>query len=239
MGKLFVFWYMVGLLLMLTVGVPDWLAFSNGLFLVFFACCALDIERQLGEKRVIRWGRAFAAGLLTFSVEWLGVATGWPFGSYHYTAVLGFSLGGVPLTIAFAWVGVIVTAVLLSDSGNKWIRALWAGLCTVIFDLVLDPVAYARGFWSWEGEGGYYGIPFTNFASWFIISFALSFLFPIRKTPFPIRRKAVRLSQMMLLMFGVLGLPERQYLPILIAVAASALLERGLRHGIFKRTSRI
>ncbi|MHA7962602.1 carotenoid biosynthesis protein [Paenibacillus sp. CAU 1782] len=236
MGKLFVFWYVVGLLLMLTVGVPDWLAFSNGLFLVFFACCALDVERLLGEKVVIRWGRAFAAGLLTFSVEWLGVATGWPFGTYHYSSVLGFSLGGVPLTIAFAWAGVIVTAVLLSDSGSKWLRAFWVGLCTVIFDLVLDPVAYARSFWSWEGDGGYYGIPFSNFASWFLISFALSFLFPIRAVPVPVRRKAVTLSQMMLMMFGLLGIREEQYLPILIAVAASALLEGGLRYKIAKRT---
>lgn len=230
MGKLFYFWYTVGLLLMLTVGVPSWLSFSNGLFLVFFACYALQIESRLGGSKGVWLGRALLAGFLTFSVEWLGVAVGWPFGAYHYTPVLGFSVGGVPIAIAFAWVGVLVTALLLKNWRSKWQRALWAGCCTVIFDFVLDPVAYSRGFWTWEGEGFYYGIPFSNFAAWFGISFVLSFLYPLRQIPWPVQKSAVRLSQLMLLMFGALGLREGQFIPILIAAAACAALEGGIRY---------
>ncbi|WP_338555637.1 carotenoid biosynthesis protein [Paenibacillus sp. KS-LC4] len=225
MRKLFLFWYAVGLILMLTIGVPTPLAFSNGLFLVFYAMYAVSLEQGLRERTPLGWGRIAFVGLSTFGVEWLSVTTGWPFGEYNYTPVLGFLLGGVPVTIACAWVGVFLNGMLLSKGVNRWARALQTGLFTVTLDLVLDPVAYARGFWLWEEDGAYFGIPATNFISWFMISAALSLLFPVREISNAVRREAARLGQLMLLMFGVLGMKEGLYVPMLIAVAAAAVLE--------------
>lgn len=221
----FLFWYVIGLLLMLTVGVPAPLAFSNGLFLVFFALYAIDIEGRMGERAGSRWLRVAVVGLFTFGVEWLSVKTGWPFGSYNYSSILGIQLGGVPLTIACAWVGVLLSAIMLAQGQSRWIRALQAGIWTVAFDLVLDPVAFARGFWTWEGEGLYFGVPLTNFIAWFILSAGLSLMFPTRLVPHKVRKEAVRLSQLMLLMFGILGLKEGMFVPMIVAVVATAAAE--------------
>ncbi|EBD8094888.1 carotenoid biosynthesis protein, partial [Salmonella enterica] len=43
-------WYIIGATLMLTIGVPDVLSFSNGLFLIFYALYVLDLIYQ-GRKR--------------------------------------------------------------------------------------------------------------------------------------------------------------------------------------------
>jgi putative membrane protein len=226
---LFLFWFAVGLLLMMTVGVPDWLAFSNGLFLVFFAAYALEVERGLGESNKTRWGRAAGLGAATFGIEVVGVATGWPFGEYEYTSVLGAAPLGVPLAIACAWVGVIANIVIVAEHRSRWLRALFTGLWVLVFDLVLDPVAYARDFWRWQHEGGFFGVPATNFAAWFAIAFILSLCYPRRETPYPVRREAVRLLQAMLLMFGLLGLKEGLTVPFYIAAVSVAVAEGVLR----------
>lgn len=47
--------------------------------------------------------------VLSWLVETLGVNTGFPFGIYHYTAILFPQLpGGVPLSVMFAWVLVVL-----------------------------------------------------------------------------------------------------------------------------------
>lgn len=223
--KLFYFWYAVGLLLMSTIGVPDFLHFSNGMFLILFAVYAFELDRKLGEGLSKILPRVFIIAMITISVEWLGVMTGFPFGSYEYTPLLGFSILGVPIAIGFAWVGVVYMAVLITDRGSRWMRALSVGACTVLLDLVLDPVAYELAFWSWEGEGGYYGVPGANFVSWFIISAFMSLLFPVRSVPLTIRKDACRLMQFMLLMFGVLSVLHELWIAGFIAAAGIVFME--------------
>src|SRR5688572_14933371 len=43
------------------------------------------------------------AGALGFATELAGVATGRPFGRYHYSGKLGPRIGGVPVLAAAAW----------------------------------------------------------------------------------------------------------------------------------------
>lgn len=242
----FVCWYSCGLVLMLTIGVPSWLLFSNGLFLVLYAVYALQIEAELGEPAGLRIVRAIGIGGAAFLAEWIGVASGKPFGTYSYTSELGFLVGGVPITMTCAWVGVVTSAVMLAEgSGSRAIRAVKAGLWTVALDLVLDPVAFARGFWIWGNHGGasaggesglgslagmsYYGIPFANFASWFCLTALLSFCYPLRGTGTAARTENVRLMQLMLLMFGLLGMKAGQAMPPILAAAACLILERKVR----------
>jgi len=42
-------------------------------------------------------------------------------------------------------------------------------------DIVLDPGAVALGFWSF-GEGGFYGVPLTNYAGWVLSATVAVFL---------------------------------------------------------------
>jgi hypothetical protein len=124
-----------------------------------------------------RWVLPVAA-LAGFAAEALGVATGFPFGRYQYTETLSPSLCGVPMVMAAAWSVLIVYARQMTPSpvrGAAWMTAM---------DLVIDPMAAGRlGYWAWEGTGPYYGIPWTNFAGWFFVSWIL--LAAIRKPPVP------------------------------------------------------
>lgn len=134
-----------------------------------------------------RW-RALLAGLcvilLSYVVEMLGVTTGFPFGSYHYTGILFPSLpGGVPLAVMFAWILVVFGsygAVIERKKATNLIarlgHVLLAAALATLLDLAIEPVAaYVERYWQWlrAGSFSYYGVPLANFVSWFIVAFAL------------------------------------------------------------------
>ncbi|MEK5135258.1 carotenoid biosynthesis protein [Bacillus sp. FSL W8-0645] len=218
----FIGWYLVGLILMVFFEVPAWLQFANGIFLVLYACCVIEIGRQIYGS----WGfvikRAAIVGVLTFTVEWVGITTGFPFGAYDYYPTLGFLVAGVPLTIAFAWVGVFLNSLFLSSQQSKWRRAVETGIWIVLLDLILDPVAAERKFWVWYDGGGFYGIPFENFVSWGMIGAGLSFLFPLVSIDQKALSWTSRIYQAMVFFFGLLalkgGLDVIFYLALIIVI---------------------
>src|SRR5262245_36652570 len=73
---------------------------------------------RYGLKGVIAF--AVICLLVSNAIENLGVATGFPFGPYHYTDALGPKLGYVPLLIGPAYLGVgylswVIGTVLVAD----------------------------------------------------------------------------------------------------------------------------
>lgn len=235
MGWLFWIWYSIGAILLLTIGVPKVLDFSNGLFLVFYALYALylchraDLFYKMSDQSVSvdtkpLWSRLIFAGVIIWlggmALEWLGVHSGWPFGEYSYTSVLGALIYGVPWTLGFAWIGVVAGGVLLSSSSSRQridnqrhqhtgiyllVRACKVGVWIILLDLVLDPVAHARGFWHWANAGGFYGVPWSNFIAWFVVGGLLSMMLPRLILTVRILRHATFLYQGMLLLFGLLA----------------------------------
>ncbi|HYO49457.1 MAG TPA: carotenoid biosynthesis protein, partial [Chloroflexia bacterium] len=131
-------------------------------------------------------GLLFALGV---SLEYVGVLTGVPFGRYTYTGVLIPELPGrVPLAIGFAWLMIVVsglvTARLMLRIGRPHsiaaivtTSALGAALA-VGLDLLLEPVAYhVKRYWLWDDvSGGYYGVPWSNFATWFVAALVMNVL---------------------------------------------------------------
>lgn len=241
MRYLFWGWYAIGLVLMLAFYVPDFLHFSNGLFLIFFALYAIQLEVQnrdtfmqsngiLGNRPLSIVMRALVVGVVTYVLEGIGTQTGYPFGTYHYSHTLSLFGESVPIAIGFAWIGVMSSAILLSTATSRWVRALQAGLWALLFDLVLDPVAFSRGFWEWQGHGIYAGVPWQNFASWFVTAFLLSWLYPLRISYQKPLAEGVRLYQGMLLMFGILGIKEGLYTPFMISLVGSVIAEGVLRY---------
>lgn len=112
-----------------------------------------------------------AVALLGFAVEAAGVRTGFPFGAYAYTGVLRPQLLGVPVVMGLAWMSLVAFAcdfarrLRLSPLPATVFAALW----TTAIDLVIDPLAANHfRYWTWTHGGTYYGIPFTNFAGWFV-----------------------------------------------------------------------
>jgi putative membrane protein len=132
-----------------------------------------------------RWGArpALAAlvvvAALTVVAEIVGVATGWPFGRYAYTGVLQPSVAGVPLLIPLAWFGLGLPAreVGARLAGSPAGRVIAGAVAMTAWDLFLDPQMVREGFWRWDADGFYRGIPASNYAGWLLVSLVVMLVF--------------------------------------------------------------
>ncbi len=112
--------------------------------------------------------------VMTWAVEATGVATGLPFGHYHYTAALQPQLLGVPILIAGAWLMMIppswavARAITGKTSGLMFIVV--SGLAMTAWDFFLDPQMVGWNLWTWDevASFSYFGIPWINFVGWFV-----------------------------------------------------------------------
>lgn len=132
--------------------------------------------------RQIGWRNLAAFFALTFVISWsyesLSIATGFPFGHYHYTDNLGPKLGTVPLLIMPAYFAVCyiswqiartLTDSLAPQQSHAWAVVLVAAFVMVMWDLSMDPArATVHQAWIWHDGGAYFGVPFVNFAGWFL-----------------------------------------------------------------------
>ncbi len=139
---------------------------------------ALQAPREIG------WKRLGAFFVLTCVISWcyesLSIATGFPFGHYHYTDKLGPKLGTVPLLIMPAYFGVcyiswLIARLLLGNNpaqGRKsglLAMVLTASFVMVMWDVSMDPArATITQGWIWHDGGAYFGVPFVNFLGWFL-----------------------------------------------------------------------
>ncbi len=132
--------------------------------------------------------RYHLAGILVFLVlclgisnvmENVGVMTGFPFGHYHYTDVLGPKLFLVPLLIGPAYFGTgyvswVLANVLLGTDRRRDALATFAvpvvgTFIMVGWDVCLDPGSSTIAhIWIWERGGGYFGVPLVNFLGWYL-----------------------------------------------------------------------
>lgn len=121
-------------------------------------------------------------------MENIGVLTGFPFGHYHYTDVLGPKLFLVPLLIGPAYFGtgylswVLATVLLCTDQRRDrlptFVVPVIAAFIMVGWDLCFDPAASTIAhMWIWENGGGYFGVPLTNFLGWYLTVYIFLQLF--------------------------------------------------------------
>jgi putative membrane protein len=117
-----------------------------------------------------------AATLGGFGVEAVGVATGFPFGTYDYSGQLGPKLLGVPLIIPLAWTWMAwpawLAALRLARTAVARVALAAAGLAA--WDLFLDPQMVAAGHWVWLAPQPALplvpGVPLTNYAGWLVVA---------------------------------------------------------------------
>ncbi|MEU8243802.1 carotenoid biosynthesis protein [Actinoplanes missouriensis] len=118
-----------------------------------------------------------AATLGGFAVEAIGVATGFPFGTYDYSGELGPKILGVPLIIPLAWTWMAWPAWLAAVrvTRARLPRILLAAAGLAAWDLFLDPQMVDEGYWRWHDPvpalPGVPGIPISNYLGW--LGFAL------------------------------------------------------------------
>ncbi len=151
-----------------------------------------------GSRR-FGWDNLFVFFGITFLISWsteaLSIATGFPFGNYHYTDryadLLGISIGAVPSTVMpayfvtgyLAWT---MATTFLGDLGtgiekrNLFLVPFIASFFMVMWDFCLDPIrSTIDGAWVWEDGGAYLGVPVSNFLGWFLTVFLIFQVFAL------------------------------------------------------------
>ena len=123
---------------------------------------------HLGPRRAAL--SVLAVSAFAYAVESVGVATGFPYGTFFYGEALGPRLLGlVPYLLPVTYVPLVIGAVAAAwTPGRLAPRIALAALLLVLIDAVLDPGATALGFWIWPEGGPYYGVPLSNFAGWLL-----------------------------------------------------------------------
>ncbi len=142
--------------------------------LVGYIMCGLAIIHALfdaRENRVQRLLMVITLFAFGFLLEFMGVISG----HYVYALEAVMLLGIIPLSVTFAWVGIIYSAMIIGErlKLSLWKRILTTTLIALSLDWGMDPFAVEFGFWTWSySGGGYFGVPGFNFIGWFFIPIA-------------------------------------------------------------------
>ena len=126
------------------------------------------------------WRRAtglFAAGVsIALGAELIGTSSGFPFGDYAYTSLLGYRiLGRVPFPIPISWFYMLYCALAMcsrvlaarDDGRMRWMWAAAAAAMLTAWDVAMDPAMVQTSHWVWREPGVFYGMPLTNWIGWF------------------------------------------------------------------------
>ena len=116
----------------------------------------------------------FIAFCIGFSAEVIGVKTGILFGDYSYGTNLGYKFSGVPIVIGLLW-GVLAVGSASCVAQFPILKKqapFLAALLMLGVDYIMEPVAIASDFWSWNGAA----IPIWNYICWFGIAWILQII---------------------------------------------------------------
>lgn len=179
--------YLVGRVLQLFAGgIPN-------LLIVAFHVIPPALFAGIHGARIYR-----SRGILVFTGLCLGVATlfesislrtGFPFGHYRFTDLMGPKISGLPILLALAYVGMgylswVVSLALLGSekkplSGRRIVLVpLMASFVLTAWDLSMEAVwADIDHAWVWRDGGSYYGVPISNFLGWLLTAYVFYQLF--------------------------------------------------------------
>ncbi|MGO4210955.1 carotenoid biosynthesis protein [Terriglobus sp. 2YAB30_2] len=131
-------------------------------------------------------GLSLGVGALLESVS---LRTGFPFGHYRFTDLMGPKILDLPILLALAYVGMgylsWVVSVALVGGENRPLsggRIVWtpmiASFVMTAWDLSMEAVwADVDHGWVWRDGGSYYGVPTSNFLGWLLTAYVFYQLF--------------------------------------------------------------
>ncbi|MBW4026626.1 MAG: carotenoid biosynthesis protein [Acidobacteria bacterium] len=169
--------------LIVAAAVSPWLKLPSlgniGFTLVYVLFALFHCVAMAGVRRTALFFSISA--VVSYLMEEVGVRTGFIYGAYHYSDLLGPKLGHVPLLIPLAWFMMIypswmVARVLVKGVDPRTVRgftaeAVVAAWVMTAWDLVMDPGMSAAGNWIWEHGGAYFGVPRRNYLGWLLTTF--------------------------------------------------------------------
>jgi putative membrane protein len=141
-----------------------------------------------GAHAALMYGWKHAAVLFaicvitTFSIENLGVATGVPFGHYHFEVGAALPhVGLIPIIVGPVWFGMgyfswIVAGILLAGLDQR-LKGKFAVVSLPIvaafvmtqWDVVMEPPeATISKAWIWHDGGAHFGVPLSNYLGWLL-----------------------------------------------------------------------
>ena len=134
---------------------------------------------------------------ITFAVENIGVATGFPFGHYHFAIDARLPrIGSIPIIVGPLWFGAgyfswIVASILLDGADRRLDRPfnvialpVVAAFVMTQWDLVMDrSQSTLAKVWIWHDGGADFGVPLSNYLGWLLTSwlFFQAFAFYLRR----------------------------------------------------------
>lgn len=163
--------------------------------------------------------------LVSNGLENLSIATGFPFGHYHYSG--GIFLFQVPIEIgpayfALGYISWMTAATILDRADerldrrervgrvNVFILPAFSAAVMTMYDVGTDSLAatFAKQ-WVWHGGGGLFGVPYTNFLGWWFVTYLFFQIFALWLSRLQTRGQAtVKPSSQLqpIIFYGAIGL---------------------------------
>ena len=135
--------------------------------------------------RIYRWKgslvfAAFCLGTGCF-FENLSLRTGFPFGHYYFTELMGPKIFQLPVLLALAYLGMGYASWILSVlivGSRSWLTPTIAAFVMVAWDLSMEPTwSTVDRAWIWRDGGSYFGVPVSNFLGWYLTAFLFYAMF--------------------------------------------------------------
>ncbi len=194
------------------------------LLVVFLHVIPPAIFALIHGSIIYRWKGIllFAVTCLSVSaaIESLGLKTGFPFGHYYFTDVMGPKVRGLPFLLVLAYLGIgycsWVLAVLILGVREKRLQAFHAvavpalaAFIMLAWDLSMEADwATVDKAWIWRDGGLYFGVPVSNFFGWYLTAYVFFQIFALYCTrrDFVPSRTPARYWRMPILMYALCAL---------------------------------
>lgn len=153
------------------LNLPGVISFNA--FMILFGTLVMRLPLVAGLKPLADKKALLGLCLLSvyaYLIEFVGLETGWPYGSFEYLIDLGPMVEGVPIGLPVFFIPLVINSFLvvnLVDVRDWWKRIPLKVSMVLMIDLVLDPAAVSLGIWSYSSSL-YYGVPLSNFFGWIV-----------------------------------------------------------------------
>jgi len=156
--------------------------FAQALAAIFVACALVHAGVFYGLRPALILSVMCIA--ITFTMENIGVATGFPFGHYHFAIDAGLPrIGSIPVIVGPLWFGAgyfswVVASILLNGADRRLNRPIdfvalpvVAAFVMTQWDLVMDrSESTIAKVWIWHEGGADFGVPLANYLGWLLTS---------------------------------------------------------------------
>jgi putative membrane protein len=135
--------------------------------------------------------------------ESLSLRTGFPFGHYIFTDLMGPKVLQLPILLVLAYLGIgycsWVLVVLILGYRNRPVSGtgvvslpLLASLIMVSWDVSMEPIwSTIDRAWIWRDGGRFYGVPISNFLGWYFTAFLFYQAFALYRRANPIEMRVL------------------------------------------------